>query len=322
MAKKIITIVGATGNQGVSIINALSTKTEFHIRGLTRNPSSPQAKELVAKGVEIVQANIDDPSSIKAAFAGSHIVYGITDFFEPFVRLNNATEAAAAETLQGIALAEAAAATPTLEHYIWSTLPDWDVLTGGKYPVPHAKSKADVDLHIRKNLPGLAAKTTFFWITYYHTNLLFPLNRPVFLETAGVWVQVQSHDQNTPVLVIGDIRENAGKFVKAIVEQGVEKTGGKAVLAEVETITSGAMLQLWAKVKGVKAVYVQTDESTYNKLWPGHAEEVGVMMRAWELLKDKSWAASYGEEILTKEDLGITGLVTLEESYKTLKFPE
>ncbi|ROV93615.1 hypothetical protein VMCG_08041 [Cytospora schulzeri] len=320
MAKKIVTIVGATGSQGISIINALSGKAELQLRGLTRDSSSANAQALAAKGVEIIQANLDDPASIKSAFAGSHIIYAITDFFKPFAR-SGADEAMAIETRHGITMAEAAAATPTLEQYIWSTLPDWDTLTGGKYPVPHAKSKVHVDLHIRQNLPDLAAKTTFFWITFYHSNLLYPNFNPVFVESANAWAQIQCQDPDTPVLVIGDIRANAGKFVEAIIEQR-EKTVGKFVLAEVESTTSGKYLQAWADVKGVKSVYVKTDVNTYNALWPGWSEEMGVMMQAWEYLKEKSWTSAHGEEILTKEDLGITGLVGLEESYKTLKFPE
>ncbi|KUI52594.1 NmrA-like family domain-containing protein 1 [Cytospora mali] len=321
MAKKIITIVGVTGNQGISIVNALLTKPDFHLRGLTRNPSSAQAQDLSSKGVEIIQANLDDPASIRSAFAGSHIIYAITDFFEPFIR-SGAEEAMVIETRQGVALAEAAAATPTLEHYIWSTLPDWDLLTEDKYPVPHAKSKADVDLHIRQNLPDLAAKTTFFWITFYHTNILFPVFQPLFVESANAWLQIQIQDPDTPVLTIGDIRANAGKFFEAIIQQREKTTGGKVVLAEVEATTSGDMLQLWAKAKGVKAVYVKTDADAYRALWPGFSEEISVMMQAWELLKEKSWKGAHGEEILTKEDLGITGLVGLEESFKTLNFPE
>ncbi|ROW15994.1 hypothetical protein VPNG_02567 [Cytospora leucostoma] len=321
MTKKIVTIVGATGNQGISVINALSSKAEFHLRGLTRNPSSEQAQALAARGVEIVQANIDDPSSIKSALAGSHIIYAITDFFETFAR-SDATEARAVETRHGVTLAEAAAAIPTLEHYIWSTLPDFEVLTGGKYPVPHAQSKVDVDLHIRRDLPDLAAKTTFLWITYYSSNFLIPVNAPVFVESANAWVHIQPVGPDTPIVSIGDIRVNAGKFVEAIIQQREKTIGGKVVLAEVETLTADELLQRWAKVKGLKAVYLQTGLDVYQALWPKWSEEVGVMLQAFEFLGKKKWTSAHGEEMLTKEDLSITGLLGLDDAYKALKLPE
>lgn len=41
------------------------------------------------------------------------------------------------ESCQALNLAKAAAATPTLEHYIWSTLPDAKTQSSGKFLVPH-----------------------------------------------------------------------------------------------------------------------------------------------------------------------------------------
>ena len=77
------------------------------------------------------------------------------------------------EERQGIMLAKLAAEVPTLEHYIWSTLPAADIITKGKYPVPHFDYKAKVDDHIRKNMPDLAAKTTFLMFGFYPSNFAF-----------------------------------------------------------------------------------------------------------------------------------------------------
>lgn len=55
---KLITVFGATGKQGSSVIRAIQAdpalKTEFSIRGVTRDVSKPAAKELEKKGVEVV----------------------------------------------------------------------------------------------------------------------------------------------------------------------------------------------------------------------------------------------------------------------------
>lgn len=91
------------------------------------------------------------------------------------------------EYKQGIAMAEAAAATPTLEHYIWSTLPSAEVATGGKIFVPHADYKARVDDYIKKKIPHLAKKTTFLWMGFYATNLAyFPPFKPTYMASA-IW---------------------------------------------------------------------------------------------------------------------------------------
>lgn len=55
---KILTVFGATGNQGGSVIRAIlndaALSKEFKIRGITRDVSKPASKNLQAKGVEMV----------------------------------------------------------------------------------------------------------------------------------------------------------------------------------------------------------------------------------------------------------------------------
>jgi uncharacterized protein YbjT (DUF2867 family) len=55
---KIITVFGATGNQGGSVItnilNDAQLSKEFKIRGITRDTSKPVAQELAKRGVELV----------------------------------------------------------------------------------------------------------------------------------------------------------------------------------------------------------------------------------------------------------------------------
>ena len=70
-------------------------------------------------------------------------------------------------------LARAAAATSTLEHYIWSTLPSAKTLSKGKAPCAHLDYKAEVDDRIRSDLPELAKKTTFLFFGFYPSNFVF-----------------------------------------------------------------------------------------------------------------------------------------------------
>lgn len=56
---QLITIFGATGNQGGSIIKEIladqTLSNEFKIRGVTRDVSAPAAQALQARGIELVQ---------------------------------------------------------------------------------------------------------------------------------------------------------------------------------------------------------------------------------------------------------------------------
>lgn len=55
---KLLTVFGATGNQGGSVIKAVLADAvlsrDFKIRGITRNVSKPAAQALAARGVQVV----------------------------------------------------------------------------------------------------------------------------------------------------------------------------------------------------------------------------------------------------------------------------
>lgn len=61
ISKKLILVLGATGAQGIAVIDSLlepsadGTPSPYAIRALTRNPDNVRAKALAAKGVECVK---------------------------------------------------------------------------------------------------------------------------------------------------------------------------------------------------------------------------------------------------------------------------
>jgi uncharacterized protein YbjT (DUF2867 family) len=81
-SKKLLTILGATGNQGGSVIDVVLANPEFQqkyrLRGVTRNASSASAQELTKKGVEMVSASVNDVEALKSAFRGSWGVFAVT----------------------------------------------------------------------------------------------------------------------------------------------------------------------------------------------------------------------------------------------------
>ncbi|PKK49139.1 hypothetical protein CI102_5573 [Trichoderma harzianum] len=104
----------------------------YKFRGLTRRPESDAAAALKKQDVEVVRADVNDYASLVSAFAGSHFIFGVTNFFELFATSEDADKAMDTEIQQGKNLANAAEATPTLEHYVWSNLPGASVKSGGK----------------------------------------------------------------------------------------------------------------------------------------------------------------------------------------------
>lgn len=97
---RIITVFGATGQQGISIssfrqckswlidwhlhiggsvVSAILSDGTFAVRAATRNPDSDASKKLKERGVEVVKADLSDKESVKAAVAGSEGVFGVCD---------------------------------------------------------------------------------------------------------------------------------------------------------------------------------------------------------------------------------------------------
>jgi len=75
--KKLIAVLGATGQQGGAVVRALQAGNQFKVRALTRNPA--KHRELAD---EVIQADLNRPETLKPAFAGAHGVFLVTNFGE------------------------------------------------------------------------------------------------------------------------------------------------------------------------------------------------------------------------------------------------
>ncbi|ATZ56217.1 hypothetical protein BCIN_13g00660 [Botrytis cinerea B05.10] len=308
---KILTVVGATGAQGGSVVASALKSGDYKVRGITRNVESAAAKALIAQGVEMVAADADDVASLVKAFEGSHAIFVVTDFFAPFAT-KDVEETVIIESTHGINCARAASKTTTLEHYIWSTLPDSQKISGGKFSVPHFESKNKVDRFIRQD-KALLAKTTFFFITYYASNIFLPMLAPTLLKTAGKYVQLLPVGEDIPIATIGAATFNIGIFALAILQQPQLTLPSRTVLAEVETLTTKDLLKIWSEVSGIPAQYVSISLEHYEALWPKWGTELGLMLQFWDYARENSWNAE--DVVIKKEDLGITGLVGTKEAF-------
>src|SRR6201997_1609440 len=106
--RKLIAVVGATGQQGGAVVRALQASGQFKVRALTRDPTKhPRLAD------EVVAADLNRPETLKAAFAGAHGVFLVT----------NAWEAGPDESTQALAAVDAAK-DAGVQHLVWSTLPD------------------------------------------------------------------------------------------------------------------------------------------------------------------------------------------------------
>jgi uncharacterized protein YbjT (DUF2867 family) len=162
--KKVIAIVGATGQQGGGLARAILDDPDggFAVRALTRNPDSDAARRLAARGAEVVEADISDEASLVKAFDGAYGAFLVTNFWDHM--------SAEQEKRDALNMARAARTTG-LTHVIWSTLDDTREHIGddrmpdiGAYKVPHFDAKAEADRYFTDNgVPTTFLRTTFYW---------------------------------------------------------------------------------------------------------------------------------------------------------------
>jgi uncharacterized protein YbjT (DUF2867 family) len=152
-SKRLVAVVGATGHQGGAVVRALQASGQFRVRALTRDPAKhPKLAD------EVVAADLNDPASLRTAFAGAHGVFAVT----------NAWEAGADESRQALAAVEAAK-DAGVQHFVWSTLPDVEAISRGAIDVPHFTNKAKAERIVSD--AGFPSRT-FVIAPFYYQNLL------------------------------------------------------------------------------------------------------------------------------------------------------
>ena len=184
--KKLIAVVGATGQQGGAVIRALQAGNQFKVRALTRSPA--KHRELAD---EVVEADLNRPETLKPAFEEAHGVFLVTNFQEH-----------GADELKQATAAVRAAKDAGVKHFVWSTLPDVEAISGAKFHVPHFTGKAKVDRIVKE--AGFA-NHTFVIAPFYYQNLtgvLGPQKQPS--GSAGWTLPL---DPTVRSIHIGDISE-------------------------------------------------------------------------------------------------------------------
>ncbi|KAK1497922.1 hypothetical protein CTAM01_07559 [Colletotrichum tamarilloi] len=279
---KLIVVCGVTGNQGRSVAETYLKEAGWRVRGITRDATKPASLALAAKGVEIVEGDLDDAESLKAALQGANIVFGNTVF--PFMLALTSNPqlkpgqsvlewAYELEVQQGKNLVEAVAKLDSLQLFIWSTLSATRKWSGGKFQnVYHFDSKAAVVDHRRDGtmvlrMPG---------------ELKYPIPHVLVHET--------------------------GKYVKAL----AQASPGTHLLAYSEFLTWPDYVSLWVRMTGVPAVFESITMDDMDKLAPGgFGLEIGEM---------HAYSMEFGywgndPSVIYPEQLGLKGELTTIANY-------
>lgn len=166
--QKLIAVFGATGQQGGGVVRALTTSGQFRVRALSRNPQ--KSRDLAD---EVVEADLNRPETLPAAFKGVHGVFLVTNFWEQGTdEIKQATAAIRAAKDAGV------------KHFIWSTLPNVEAISQGKLDVPHFTAKAKVDAIVKQ--AGFAHHT-FVIAPFYYQNLVGAITPQKQPDGSLVW---------------------------------------------------------------------------------------------------------------------------------------
>jgi uncharacterized protein YbjT (DUF2867 family) len=256
--KKLIAVIGATGQQGGGVLRALQVDGQFNVRALTRDPN--QHREIAD---EVVAADLDKPETLKAAFEGAYGVFLVTSFRgEGASELTQATAAIRAAKAAGV------------KHLIWSTLPDVETISGGKFDVPHFTGKAKVEQVVKD--AGFE-NYTFVIAPFYYQNLAGPIGAQNLPDGSRGWALPL--DPTLRVIHMGDINELGNIVAGAFAHP--DQAGQGQYLPLVGDFMSFNEIVETLDRQGQKFSYTRVPKEVFSNFFPG-AAEIAEMFGYWE----------------------------------------
>lgn len=255
--RPVIAVIGATGAQGGAVVRALVDRGAFRVRALTRTPSAYSGP-----ADEVVGADLADPQSLRAAFSGAYGAFAVSSWLG----------AADDEVVQGRNAVDAAVVAG-VRHFVWSTLPDVEAISGGAYDVPHFTDKAKVDHLVRD--AGFEY-VTFVNAPFYFENLATVMSPQPLPDGRTGWALPIPGD--VQVVHAGSIEDLGGVVAGAF--DHPEAVGTGAHLSSAAGLMS---FQDFADVLGSlgrETAIVEVPPAVYATFYPG-AEEMAQMMAYW-----------------------------------------
>ncbi|MBB6647614.1 NmrA/HSCARG family protein [Halobellus ruber] len=233
-----VLVVGATGNQGGAVVDhLLASEAAFEVSGLTRDATSDAARALEARGVTIIEGDLDDPETLREPVADADAVFAVTNFW---------TQGYDAQVRQGKNVADVASEVG-VDQFVLSGVGSHDQDTG----IPHFDSAGEIDAHIRDlDLPWTILKPVFFMENFEAFAEDIVDDGQVALPLAeGVDLQMVTNDDlgHAAAIALADPEEYVGESIDvAGDERSLEET------AEILTAVTG---------REVEAVHVPIEDA-------------------------------------------------------------
>jgi uncharacterized protein YbjT (DUF2867 family) len=278
-SKKIIAVVGATGQQGGGLARAILADPHgpFALRVLTRSTGSAAAQDFAARGAQVVQADLDDEASMLRAFEGAYGAFVVTNFWAERTPEEEAARTRPQMELDQAGVAARAAKAAGLKHVIWSTLedtrPHFEHLGSepptllDRYKVPHFDAKGEAD----SLFTSLGVPTTFLLTTMFYEAFLAGQG-PHRDEDGRLVLTNPMGDSALAVVAAEDI----GRTAYGIFRAGARYVGRTVGLAG-DHVTGVELAEAFTRVLGERVEYRPlTHDQMRSAGFPG-ADEIGNM---------------------------------------------
>ncbi|KAI0705160.1 NAD(P)-binding protein [Cytidiella melzeri] len=303
-SKKLILVIGATGAQGLAVIDSLlapsadGKPSPYTVRALTRNTTSQRAQDLAARGVELVKGAFDDLNAVRTAFQGVYGAYVNTDGF---------TVGEQKEIYVGIKIFEIAKQTKSVRHYVWSSLDNTLKKSNydPTYGCEHTTAKGRV-AEWMSTQPSDASEGGMAWSCLttgpYMEMLTFPTLGPLNKRADGTYVFASPIGQgHVPMIALKDL----GFWARYIYDHR-EEVSAKDLEVVSEMVSWDHLVSAFTAVTGKKAValYQSTDDwmSNFNGVDEPVARNFsrGGGTTTWRQ-NFTAWWASYRDDIIKRD---------------------
>jgi uncharacterized protein YbjT (DUF2867 family) len=230
--KNTVLVSGATGQQGGAVARELLSHG-YSVKAMTRKPTSDRAKSLQKLGAEIVQADLNNGTSLEKAFEGVWGAFAVQNTWEAGVEQ---------EEIQGKLFA-AIAKNAGVQHFVYSSVGSAQRNTG----IPHFDNKWRIEETIRElKFPSYVIIRPAFFME----NWLSPWFKPG-IDQGKVMIGIAA----TTKLQMSNL-EDIGKYGLLAFEKHQELKGKAIDIASDELIMPEVALVL-SKVTGKPFTFEQ-----------------------------------------------------------------
>jgi len=227
--KRKVLLCGVTGQQGGALAKVLMQE-DYDIIGLSRDPDTKTAKELISEGVEVRKCDFLDAEELTQAMREVDTVFAMTTPFE---------EGPEHEVKQGFALANAAQKAE-VGHFVYSSVAGADLSTD----IPHFDSKYKVEKHIA----SLNISYTIVAPVYFMENLLSSWMIDSLNE--GIIKMALPRNRSLQQIAVEDI----AKFVSTIINKRDSEFGKRYNIAG-DDLTGENCAEILSRVTGESITY-------------------------------------------------------------------